>query len=238
MGEFHAWAVTGQVSRLQVWSDADSSSDTDDAGDGSVRIATRMAEKQQFLLRSRDGREVQVQVADSGVALQNTHIATVAWAAREGASHGHAIYLKNHTTGAASRLEVNIRQLRTQVNTGKLVRYGALGAVPAAFALCAWLLIPGSVAELDAGVVLVGMSVALVAVFTVGIIVAKLVFDYLRSEEDDRIWAAVSKAIAHDSVLLERPRPPVPAAARPSATDSVIRASAHGRAGRAGRSDR
>jgi hypothetical protein len=242
MGEFYAWAVTGQVSRLRVWSDAGDGLDADNAGDAdsSVRIATRLVEKQEFLLRSRDGREMQVHLTDSGVALQNGHFATVAWAAREGAQHGHCIFVQNHTTGATARLLANIQQVRSEVSARKVVAYGALAAVPAAFALVAWLFIPGNLAEVDATVFLVGGAVAVVALFSIAAIVAKLVLNYLHSEDDEKIWAAVRKAMAADIVQLQRPARPstVPSQREAAARDAVNRASTRGHSGRAGRPDR
>ena len=242
MGEFYAWAVTGQVSRLRVWSDTGDGPDGGNAADeaSSVRIATRMVEKQEFLLRSRDGREMQVQLTDSGVAFQNGHVATVAWAARDGAPHGHCVFVENHTSGATARLDANIQQVRSKVKAGKIAAYGALAAVPAAFALLAWLFIPSSLTEVDSTVVLIAASIALVALFSIAIIVAKLVRDYVRTEDDEKIWAAVRKAMAVETLRFERPvRPsPVSPEREAAARERVNRASAHGHAGRAGRPDR
>jgi hypothetical protein len=206
MGEFYAWAMTGQVTGLEVWADTNDRPDTDDQSEesGSVRIANRMLEQQKFKLRSRDGREMEIHLIDSGMDFRNGQVATVAWAAREGAIHGHCIFVKNHTTGATARLKTNLRHVRSEVKTSKIVGFGMLATVPAALAILAWLLTPGSLAEIELGVFLVGASVALVVLFSVGAIVAKLVFDYLRSEDDNKIWKAVDKALA---ASIHQPRP-------------------------------
>jgi hypothetical protein len=205
MGEFYAWAVTGQVSRLQLWADSDDRTNGDEFDDdGSLRIANRMVPHQKFVLHSRNGRDTPVHLSDSGVALQNGHVATAAWAARQGAVHGHCIFVQNHTTGASSRLEANLRHVRSEVATGKIVGFGILATLPAALALLAWLFIPGSLTEIDATGFLVGASIALVVLFLVGAIVAKLVFDYLRSEDDEKIWSAVSQALEADARQIER----------------------------------
>jgi hypothetical protein len=211
-GGFRAWAVTGQISKLQVWSDLSSRPDAGEPDDqrSSVRIATSLVEQQKFLLRSRDGREVQVHLHDSGVAFQNGHIATAAWVAREGASHGHCVFVKNHTSGASAKLEDNMKRVRTEVPARKIAGFGLLATVPAAFALFAWLLVPGSLAAVDFTMFLLGASIALVVLFTVGAVVAKLVFDYARSEDDDKIWAAVERAMEADSNQLQRPVSRVP----------------------------
>jgi hypothetical protein len=198
MGEFYAWAMTGSIAGLEVWSDADdrpeSGEELDEDG-GSMRIANRLVEQQKFVLRSRDGREMGVHLIDSGLTFRNGHAATVAWAAREGADHGHCVFVKNHTTGAAARLKPNLRYIRSEVNSRRIAMFGLLATIPAALAIFTWLLIPGSLADVDLSIFLAGAGVALVVLFLVGAIVAKLVFDYLRSEDDDKIWVAVDKAL-------------------------------------------
>jgi hypothetical protein len=208
MGEFYAWAMTGQVTRLEAWSDTDNGLDDDQAdGRDSVRIATRLSQQQKFVLRSRDGREMQVHLIDSGLPFSNGQFATVAWAAREGATHGHCVFVQNHSTGAEARLEANIRHIRTQVKASKIAGFGMLATVPAALAILAWLLIPGSIASIDLEFFIVGATVAVVLLFTVGAVVAKLVFDYFRSEDDEKIWAAVDKALA---ASYQQPQPLAP----------------------------
>jgi hypothetical protein len=198
MGEFNAWALTGQVGKLQVWSAPGEGRGADGEADGeqgSVRIATRIVKQQKFVIRSRSGREMPVHLKDSLLAFEDGQLVTAAWAAREGAKHGHCVYVKNHSIGAAERLEANLAFLRSEVKAGKIAGFGLLAAVPAACALFAWLLIPGSIAQIDATLFLAGVAIALVVLFMIGAIVAKVVFEYLRSEDDEKIWIAVTKAI-------------------------------------------
>jgi hypothetical protein len=209
MGEFYAWAVTGQVTSLQVWSDADARVEGTDAADdaSSMRIANKMVDQQKFTLRSREGGAVEVHLLDSGVAVQNGHIATVVWAAREGSSHGHCIFIRNHTTGATARLLGNIPYVRSAVSAGKVAGFGLLATLPATLAILTWLLIPGSLADIDISVFLVGASIGLVVLFSVGAIVSKLVLEFLRSDDDEKIWTAVNKALASTPLPLHRPNP-------------------------------
>ena len=197
MADFHAWAVTGQVNKLQVWSEpADRRGTGAWADDGpSMRIASEMAVQQRFQLRMRDGKERQVHLVDSGMALQDGHVVTLVWAARAGATHGHCVYMENHTSGATQRLAANLDLVRTQVQTGKIVMYGALATVPAALALLAWLVIPGSFTGVEVPVLMLGGGIALVVLFTIGAIVARLVTVYLKSEDEEKIWTAVKRAI-------------------------------------------
>lgn len=206
MGEFYAWAVTGQVTSLQVWSDTDNRVETMDAADeaSSVRIANKMVDQQKFALRSREGASVEVHLVESGVAVQNGHIVTVVWAAREGSSHGHCLFVRNHTTGATARLLGNIPYVRSDVKTSKIVGFGLLATLPATLAILTWLLIPGSLADVEISVFLVGASIGLVVLFLVGAIVSKLVLEFLRSDDDEKIWTAVNKALASTPLPLQR----------------------------------
>jgi hypothetical protein len=207
MGEFYAWAVTGQVTGLHLWSDTDNRAGAADEADAppSVRIANKMVEQQRFELRTRDGGTVAVHLLDSGVAFQNGHIATVVWAAREGSSHGHCIYVRNHTTDATARLLGNIPFVRPEIQTRKIACFGLLATLPALLAILTWLLIPGSLVEVDTSVFLVGVSIGLTVLFTVGVIVSRLVLEFLRSDDDEKIWTAVNKALATISLPTQRP---------------------------------
>jgi hypothetical protein len=199
MGEFYAWAMTGQVTGLAVWSDASDRMDSEEEAfeeGSSVRIATRLLKQQKFQLRSRDGRGMDIHLIESGVTFENGHFATLAWAAREGASHGHCVFATNHTTGAEARLHGNLRHIRSEMKVSKIASFGLLAAMPAALAIFAWLLTPGSLTDADMTLVLVGASIALIVLFAVGAIVAKLVFDYMRSEDDEKIWTSVDRALA------------------------------------------
>jgi hypothetical protein len=197
MGQFHAWAAVGQVTKLDVWSDAGESTAAAGMADGqaTMRIATRLTEQQKFVLRPRDGREIPVLLIDSGIALQNGHIATLVWAAGAGSAQEYCIYVQNHTTGARVRLSHSLRLLRPQVELRKIARLGLLATLPAALAILTWLVVPGSLAEVDFTIFLVSAAIALVVLFGIGATVSKLVFDYMRSEDDDKIWKAASQAV-------------------------------------------
>jgi hypothetical protein len=198
MGEFYAWAVTGQVTRLEVWSDPDSRTNLG-AGfedEGAARIATHMAEQQKFILRSRDGADTPVHLIDSGIAMQNGHVLTIVWAAQKGATFGHCVFVENHTTGAKMRLMDNVRLIRPPAQQGRVLGFGFLATVPALLALLTWLSSPSALFAIDSATFLVIAAVVLVLLFALGAIVAKLVLEYLRTEDEERIWAAVSKAIA------------------------------------------
>jgi hypothetical protein len=197
MGEFYAWAVTGQVTRLEIWSDPDDRPDPDGAIEdiGAARIATHMAEQQKFLLRARDGTDTPVHLIDSGIALQNGHTVTVVWGARQGSTYGQCIFIENHTSGAQKRLMDNVRMIRPQVEQSKVIGFGLLATVPAGLAILTWLSAPGALFAIDATTFLVAAAVALVLLFAVGAVVSKLVFDYLRSEDEEKIWAVVARAL-------------------------------------------
>jgi ABC-type nickel/cobalt efflux system permease component RcnA len=198
MGEFYAWALTGQVTRLQLLPNLDDRRDDDDReeDDPSWRVSSDLPPRQLFRLRPSGGMDVEVQLVDSGVALQNSHTVTVAWAAREGAGHGFCVFVSNHTTGASARLEANVRQLRSRVKASTIVPFGILAALPAALAILAWLTSPGSITGLDTSILLLAASIAIVVLFALGAIVAKVAADYMHSEDDEKIWAAVDAAIA------------------------------------------
>lgn len=197
MGDFYAWAVTGQVTRLEIWSDPDDRPDPDGAIEdiGAARIATHMAEQQKFLLRARDGTDTAVHLIDSGIALQNGHTITVVWGARQGSTYGQCVFIENHSTGAKQRLMENVRLIRPQVEQSKVIGFGLLATVPAALAILTWLSAPSALFAIDSTTFLIGGAVALVLLFAVGAVVSKLVFDYLRGEDEEKIWGAVAKAL-------------------------------------------
>ena len=146
MSEYCAWAATGLVTGLESWSEPDfgpeAVSDAVDAG--AVRIASRMVERQKFYLRQYDGRDIEVDLTECGLLLRNGHAATAVWAARKGAEHGFCLHLENHTTGAEMRLRHNIDHIRTKVSLARTAKYGLIATTPAAIAMLAWLLIPGT----------------------------------------------------------------------------------------------
>lgn len=196
MGQFHAWAVTGGVTGLRIWSDAQDHDDADRTDDpGIMRIATRLIEQQEFVLNSREGLNIGIHLSDAGIALHNGDRITAVWAAREGAAHGRCVYIENHTTGMNARLLSNVGLVRPKPKLRNIAGYGFLATIPAIFAILTWLLVPGNLSDIDATLLFTGISIGFGVIFLIGSIVAKLVFDYLRAEDEDKIWAAVSKAI-------------------------------------------
>jgi hypothetical protein len=198
MGEFYAWAATGIVAGLESWVTPDLGAETARHPDDekSVHIASRMVDRQHFLLRQRDGRDAGIDLANSGVSMRNGHIVTLVWVAREGSAHGHCIFIQNHTTGAASRLPHNIKLIRSAAGAGRVALFGLAATIPAAIAMLAWLLTPGGLATVDPGVFFAGAALAIAVLFFVGALVSKLMFDYQRSEDDSKIWRAVNLALS------------------------------------------
>jgi hypothetical protein len=198
MGEFYAWAATGNVAGYESWvmPEVDADAPRNAAQDRGVHIASRMVERQHFTLHQRDGREVAIDLANSGVGMRNGHLVTLVWAAREGTAHGHCVYIENHTTGSSARLTHNVSLIRSSAGRGRLALYGVAATIPAALAMLGWLLTPGALAGVDPGVFFAGAVLAVVVLFFIGALVSKLVFDYQRTENDGKIWRAVNLALS------------------------------------------
>jgi hypothetical protein len=198
MAEYYAWDVTGVVTGLQSWSEPEYDSDPHSSVDGSgaVQIASRMVERQTFGIRQRDGRELEVTLADSGLLLRNGHIVTAVWVARKGLRHGFCALIDNHTTGAQTRLPQNIKLIRPKISLARTAKFGLLATIPAAVALLLWLLIPGSLQTVDMNVFFLGATIALVVLFVIGLVVAKLVLDYLQADDDQKIWQSAEQVSA------------------------------------------
>ncbi|NJM35013.1 MAG: hypothetical protein HC850_10255 [Rhodomicrobium sp.] len=90
----------------------------------------------------------------------------------------------------------NVRLIRPPVPQGRILKFGMLATVPALLALLTWLSSPSALFEVDSATFLVIAAVVLVLLFALGTIVSKLVMEYLRTEDEERIWEAVSKAVA------------------------------------------
>jgi hypothetical protein len=208
MSEFFAWAATGLVVGLQSWSEAGRSG-------GRVHRNGRLAEgalasplidRQRFYLRQRDGREIEIFLADSGIAFRNGHAVTAVWAARHDALYGHCIYLENHTTGAIARLPENVTMIRPRASLWKVAGMGFLATVPAAATLLAWMTFQRGTSYLYQKSFLLSAGIATILLFIIGAVVAKLVSDYLRADDDQKIWLAADKALANARrVLLQKP---------------------------------
>lgn len=198
MGEYQAWAATGMVVGLESWSEADFGPETSSDGveAGAVRIATRMVERQKFYLRQRDNRDIEVNLTDCGLLLRDGHIATAIWAARKGADHGFCLYVENHTTGAETRLKHNIERIRTKVGLARTAKYGLIATIPAAIAMLLWLMVPGALDQIDLDWFLPGAAAAVLVLFVIGLIVAKLVLDYFQADDDQKVWQAVDDILA------------------------------------------
>lgn len=201
MSEYQAWAATGLVAGLESWSEADFGpevgADALEAADpGAVRIASRMVERQKFYLRQRDGRDIEVNLTDCGLLLRDGHMATAVWVARKGAHHGFCLHVENHTTGAETRLPHNIEHVRTKVGIGRTAKYGLIATMPAAVAMLLWLMIPGTLDQIDLNWFILGATAAFVLLFAIGLIVAKLVLDYFQADDDQKVWQAVDDILA------------------------------------------
>lgn len=198
MAEYYAWDVTGVVTGLESWSEPEYDSDPHSAidGTGAVQIASKIIERQTFAIRQRDGRELEVSLADSGLLLRNGHIVTAVWVARKGLRHGFCALIDNHTTGAQTRLPQNIKLIRPKISLARTAKFGLLATIPAAITLFMWLLIPGSLQSVDMNVFFIGATIALIVLFVVGLVVSKLVLDYLQADDDQKIWDAAEQVSA------------------------------------------
>jgi hypothetical protein len=198
MGDYQAWAATGLVVGHESWSEADFGPGAEpDAVDASaVQIASRMVERQKFYLRQRDGRDIEVNLADCGLLLRDGHTATAIWVARKGAEHGFCLYVENHTTGAETRLPHNIKHIRSKITFGQTAKYGLIAAVPAALVMPLWLMIPGVLDEIDLNVFILGATAAVGVLFGLGLVVSKLVLDYFQADNDQQAWEAVTEVLA------------------------------------------
>ncbi len=212
MAEYHAWTVTGFVVGLEAWSEPDfgGAPDNEDDPAGSVRIASRMVERQKFFIRQRNGREIEVSLVDSGMTLRNGHVVTAIWVARRGLQHGFCILIDNLTTGAQTRLPHNIKMIRPRVGMFRTARFGLYATIPAGVALLMWLLIPGSLSSIDLNTFFMGATIALVVLFVIALIVAKLVLDYLQADDDQKIWQAAEEASTEVRSAMARGAKPPP----------------------------
>jgi hypothetical protein len=205
MGEFFAWAATGLVAGLEVWSEADN----DKAGrrtSGFDNGSPAVTHRQRFFLRQRDGQDIEILLIDSGMAFRNNHAVTAVWAAGKGAPYGHCIYLENHTTGAIARLPENVALIRPKVGPWKVAAFGFIATFFAALALLLWLFLQRGPSYVHHKMFWVSAAVSLTLLFVIGVVVSKLVFDYIKADDDQKIWMAADKALANARrVLLQKP---------------------------------
>jgi hypothetical protein len=208
MADFFSWAATGLVVGLQTWSEADEAGDRAYMNGRATahEQSSALVGRQRFFLRQRDGREIEIYLVDSGIAFRNGHAVTAVWAARQDAAYGHCIYLENHTTGAISRLPENVAAIRTKARPWRVALLGFLAAFPAALTLLAWLIYQRGPGFVHQKAFFVSASIALVLLMIIGAVVAKLISDYMRADDDHKIWVAADKALANARrVLLQKP---------------------------------
>jgi hypothetical protein len=198
MAEYHAWAVTGLVAGLDSWSEPDFGGDSNEPseGAGSVRIASRLVERQRFFIRQSNGQEVEMNLVDSGIALRNGHVVTAVWAARRGMGHGFCVMVENHTTGMEVRLSDKLRKIRPRITLARTARFGLIATIPLALILLVWLLIPGAFESLDLHTFLLVGTGALAVLAVIGLIVAKLALDYVRADDNQKIWHCAEEVAA------------------------------------------
>jgi len=209
MADYYAWTVTGVVTGLKSWSEPDfgDTPDTAEEGGSAIHIASKMVERQDFFIRQRDGREIEVSLADSGLALRNGHVLSAIWVARKGMKHGFCVLIDNHTTGAQIRLPHNVRLIRPRVGLARTAKFGAFATIPALLAMLMWLLVPGSVQSIDLNTFFLVAAVAIIVLFVIGLIVAKLVLDYLQADDHQKIWEVAEQA-SHEIRSSLRQAPP------------------------------
>lgn len=206
MGEFFAWAATGSVAGLQNWSRK--------PGRGSkpsVRNARGhqkpVIDRQRFFLRQQDGRDIEILLVDSGIAFRNGHAVTAVWAAREKAAYGHCIYLENHTTGAIARLQENLSLIRRQASWWEIILFGFLATLPASLILIGGMIFQRGADQIYDETFILSAVIAASLLFVIGVAASKLVFDYLRTEDERKIWIAADKALFYARrQLIQKPR--------------------------------
>jgi hypothetical protein len=207
MGEFIAWAATGIVVGLQSWS-APAGRPYQQAQNGlrAPGFIGALVHRQRFFLRQQNGRDIEILLADSGIGFRNGHAVTAVWAARKSAAFGHCIYLENHSTGAIARLSGNVGLVRTRTRSWRYSLFAFLATFPAALMLLGWLILHRGTTSLRSETFFLSTTVGLILLFVIGAVVSKLVFDYLRINDEQKIWLAADRALLHARrVLIQRP---------------------------------
>jgi hypothetical protein len=203
MGEFFAWAATGLVAGLELWADTKNNNRAEKKRNSADQA---VAHRQRFFLRQRDGQDIEILLIDSGMAFRNGHAVTAVWAAGKGAPYGHCIYLENHTTGAIARLPENIALIRPEAGFWQVLFYGFAATFMAGAALLLWLFVQRGSSYLHHKMFWISAGISLSLLFVIGIVVSKLVCDYIKADDDQKIWMAADKALANARrVLLQKP---------------------------------
>jgi len=205
MGEFFAWAATGIVVGLQSWSKPARNGAPPDQDKGQPG-SRGMVSRQRFFLRQHNGRDIEILLVNSGIAFRNGHAVTAVWAAREKAAYGHCIYLENHTTGAIARLQENLSVIHQRTRWRDILFFGFLSTLPATLIIVGWLYLQRNTSQISDPIFLLSAGVAAILLLVIGIVASKLVFDYLRTEDERRIWMAADKALFHARrMLIQKP---------------------------------
>jgi hypothetical protein len=204
MAEFFAWAATGIVAGLQSWS-------RNAAGHGmpsaNGAVPAPIVDRQRFFLRQQNGRNIEILLVDSGIAFRNGQAVTAVWSAREKSAYGHCIYLENHTTGAIARLHDNLALIRRKTRWWEIALFGFLATLPATIFLIAWLALQRGTGRVYDNTFFLSAVMAALLLFIIGIVASKLVFDYMRTEEERKIWLAADKALFHARrLLIQKPQ--------------------------------
>lgn len=211
MGEYYAWAVTGLVAGLDSWSEPDFGGDSTKPNDepGSTRTASRLVERQRFFIQQYNGQEVEVNLTDNGIPLRNGHIITAVWAARRGMRHGFCVMIDNHTTGMEVRLSDKLRKIRPKLTLARTARFGLIAAIPLVLILLQWLLNPGAFGRLDMPTFLLAGMGALAVLVAISLLAAKMMLDYFRADDDQKIWHCAEAVAAEVRAYLQQrlPRP-------------------------------
>jgi hypothetical protein len=139
-------------------------------------------------------------------------VLTAIWVARKGMKHGFCVLIDNHTTGAQVRLSHNVKLIRPKVSLARTAKYGAFATLPAVLAMAMWLLVPGSLRSIDVNTFFIVATVGVIVLFVIGLVVAKLVLDYLQADDHQKIWQEADEASSEIRTSLrqqppQRPRP-------------------------------
>lgn len=198
MAEFHAWAATGMVTRLNSWLEAFAqSSDKPVSPKGRVVVAERVVEHLEFVLSQDNGPGMDVNMSNAGLKLENGHRVTVVWAAPEDKPQGntYCIAIVNQTTGDIARLSHNLPRLRGEPGLQTALGFGLLSTLPALFAALAWQLAPQNALFLDQGTLIMMTTAGAVLLFALGALISRWMMDMRAQDDDRKIWSAASEAL-------------------------------------------
>lgn len=206
MNAYSAWTVTGVVTGLKAAAEA-GSNEKPVPMRGNAGKGAPTPEQQAFSIRQRDGREIEIILAEGSPGLRNGHVVSAVWVARKGVKHGFCVLIDNQTTGERLRLDGNVKLIRPKVSLAQTAKFGLIATLPALIAMVLWTMVPGSLDAENIVTFVVVALVALVVLFGIGLIVAKLVLDYLNADHHQKIWQA-SREVADELRTSLRQVPP------------------------------